>query len=58
MNIDEACVACIINQSAKVSTAIGADKELTHTLSSTVEKLSKNFSYEQNPPEKIGRAHV
>ena len=51
MNIDEACVACIINQSAKVSTAIGADKELTHTLSSTVEKLSKNFSYEQNPPE-------
>ena len=51
MNIDEACVACIINQSAKVSAAIGADKELTHTLSSTVEKLSKNFSYDENPPE-------
>lgn len=51
MNIDEACVACIVNQSAKVSAAIGADKELSKTLISTVEELSKDFSYEQNPPE-------
>ena len=51
MNIDEACVACIINQSAKVSSAIGADKELSDTLTSTVQELSKDFSYEQNPPE-------
>ena len=51
MNIDEACVGCIINQSAKVSGAIGADKELSHKLTSTVEVLSKNFSYDENPPE-------
>ena len=51
MNIDEACVACIINQSAKVSSAIGADEELTKELTSTVENLSKNFSFKQNPPE-------
>ena len=51
MHIDEACVACIINQSAKVSSAIGADKELSDTLTSTVQELSKDFSYEQNPPE-------
>ncbi|MDB2562068.1 ARMT1-like domain-containing protein [Sulfurimonas sp.] len=51
MNIDEACVSCIINQSAKVSSAIGADKELSHKLTSTVKDLSKNFSYNENPPE-------
>ena len=51
MNIDEACVGCIINQSAKVADAINADKELTKKLISTVEELSKDFSYEQNPPE-------
>lgn len=51
MNIDEACVACIINQSAKVSQAIDADEQLTKTLTSTVEELSKNFSFDENPPE-------
>lgn len=51
MNIDEACVSCIINQSAKVSSAIDADPKLTKKLTSTVEELSKNFSFEQNPPE-------
>ena len=51
MNIDEACVGCIINQSAKVSGAIGADKELSHKLTSTVEELSKKFSFKQSPPE-------
>ncbi len=51
MNIDEACVGCIINQSAKVADAINADKGLTKKLISTVEELSKDFSYEQNPPE-------
>lgn len=51
MNIDEACVACIINQSAKVSQAIDADENLTKILTSTVEELSKNFSFDENPPE-------
>lgn len=51
MNIDEACVGCIINQSAKVSNAIGADEALTKKLTATVEELSSEFSFEQNPPE-------
>ena len=51
MNIDEACVSCIINQSARVADAIGAEEELSQKLTSTVEKLSHDFSFEQNPPE-------
>ena len=51
MLIDEACVSCIINQSAKVSNAIGANPSLTKKLTSTVENMSKTFSYANNPPE-------
>lgn len=51
MNIDEACITCIINQSAKVAGAIDADEKLTQKLTSTVESLSKDFSFKQNPPE-------
>ncbi|MDF1875881.1 DUF89 family protein [Sulfurimonas sp. SAG-AH-194-I05] len=51
MNIDEACVGCIINQSAKVANALGADEALTNSLLSSVENLSKDFSFSHNPPE-------
>jgi hypothetical protein len=51
MKIDEACVSCIINQSVKVADAINADKELTKSLTSTIEKMSHSFSYDDNPPE-------
>lgn len=51
MNIDEACITCIINQSVKVADAINADAELTHKLTSTVKEMSKTFSYSNNPPE-------
>jgi len=51
VNIDKECVACIINQSAKVANAIDADKELSSKLTSTVETLSKDFSFDENPPE-------
>jgi len=51
MLIDEACVSCIINQSVKVSDAINADKELQKKLTSTVEDLSREFSYSNTPPE-------
>ena len=51
MNIDEACVGCIINQSVKVSDAIKASDKLSKELISTVEELSKNFSFDENPPE-------
>lgn len=51
MKIDEACVGCIVNQSFKVANAIGADSQLSLRLTSSVEKMSKNFSFDQSPPE-------
>jgi damage-control phosphatase, subfamily I len=51
MFIDEACVGCIINQSMKVANAINASKELESRLTSSVENMSKNFSFSQTPPE-------
>ncbi|MEA2100575.1 MAG: ARMT1-like domain-containing protein [Campylobacterota bacterium] len=51
MNIDEVCVGCIINQSVKVADAINASQELTTKLVSTVEEMSKDFSFSHNPPE-------
>ena len=51
MFIDEACVSCIINQSLKVSSAIGANATLQNELSTTVTALSKDFSYTNTPPE-------
>jgi len=51
MNINETCIECIINQSVKVSNAIKADNNLSHTLTSTVKDMSKNFSLDQTPPD-------
>lgn len=51
MNIDEACIGCIVNQSCKVANAIHADQTLSHQLTSTVENMSKSFSFELTPPE-------
>jgi len=51
MNIKDACVSCIINQSLKVADAIDADKSTAEELLSTVEEMSKTFSYEQTPPQ-------
>jgi len=51
MNIKEECISCIINQSVKVAGAIGADTQLTKYLVSTVEMMSKDFSFKNTPPE-------
>ena len=51
MNIDEACVGCIINQSVKVSDAIGASTTLADKLQSSVQEMSTSFSFEMSPPE-------
>jgi len=51
MLLDKECVECIINQSRRVAKAIGASAELSSTLTSTVEDMSKEFSHQQNPPE-------
>jgi len=51
MNISNECVGCIINQSAKVAKAIDANDILTKELTSTVEMMSKDFSFSDTPPE-------
>ena len=51
MTIDPACVACIINQSRRVADAIHADERLGRTLVEHVEKMSRDFSFRQSPPE-------
>ncbi len=51
MVIDEACKACIINQSAKVASAIGADAVLTQKMLSFTTQSAKTFSFSHNPPE-------
>ena len=51
MTISPECVECIINQSAKVANAIEADDILSNKLTSTVKNLSKEFSFDDTPPE-------
>lgn len=51
MTIDEACVGCIINQSAKVANALHASESLSNELTSTVTQMSKSFSFNDAPPE-------
>ncbi|MBU1993281.1 DUF89 family protein [bacterium] len=51
MKIEEACVACIINQSVKVANAIRASQELSKELTSAVESMSNDFSFSNSPPE-------
>ena len=51
MNIDLECVSCIVNQSARVAYAINASDELSSKMTLHVESLSKNFSFNNNPPQ-------
>ena len=51
MKIAQECIGCIINQSVKVSQAIQADEMLANKLITTVEQMSKEFSFSDTPPE-------
>lgn len=51
MNIDPACVECIINQSKRVADAIHADERLSKEIVQAVEMMAPGFSFEQSPPE-------
>ncbi|MDD2790153.1 MAG: ARMT1-like domain-containing protein [Sulfurimonas sp.] len=51
MKIEEACVGCIINQSVRVADAIHANAALKEELTSSVESMSKSFSFAHTPPE-------
>lgn len=50
MLITQNCVDCIVNQSLKVASAIGADEKLKQELYLHVENLSKDFSFLKSPP--------
>ncbi len=51
MTIDKACVECIINQSVKVAEALLASPSLADEMTSTIKKMSSDFSFDDNPPE-------
>ena len=51
MNIDNACVECIINQSRRVTEAIRADDALSKRMVERVESLGEKFDFTQSPPE-------
>ncbi len=51
MTIDIACVECIVNQSSRVADSISASPTLKDELVSTIRKMSKDFSFNDNPPE-------
>ncbi|EQB39326.1 hypothetical protein M947_07655 [Sulfurimonas hongkongensis] len=51
MTIDKACVDCIVNQSYRVCDAIDAPQDLRQKITSSIKEMSKEFSYEKNPPE-------
>ena len=51
MTIDHACVECIINQSRRVTEAIGADDTLNRRIVSRVETLGADFDFSKSPPE-------
>lgn len=51
MTIDNECVTCIVNQSARVADAINADEDLRQKLIQHTQNLSKDFSFKQTPPE-------
>lgn len=51
MNIDNACVECIINQSRRVTEAIRADSALSKRMVDRVETLGEEFDFTQSPPE-------
>jgi len=51
MNIDPACVECIINQSKRVASAIDADEKLSAEITKAVEEMAPSFSFNESPPE-------
>ena len=51
MNIENACVECIINQAHRVTEAIRADEALGHSMVSRVEQLGTTFDFKKSPPE-------
>ena len=51
MNLDEACIGCILNQAVRVCDNIDADSALRKSILKRADEMSKNFSFMQNPPQ-------
>lgn len=51
MNLDEACVGCILNQAVRVCDNIHADSSLRASILKRADEMSKGFSFTQNPPQ-------
>ena len=51
LKIENACVECIINQSRRVVDAIHADEVLRRRIIQRVEVLSRDFNFQDSPPE-------
>ena len=51
MKIDNECVECIINQSVRVANLITDDNNLKNKIISNTKLLSKDFSFNDTPPE-------
>lgn len=58
MKMKEACVACILEQSKRVASVIGADEKLTNELYSCVEEMSKDFTLELSPPQEAASVYA
>jgi len=51
LNIQNACVECIINQSERVGKTLHLDDKTLQKLVSTTTKMSQSFSFSKTPPE-------
>lgn len=51
MKLQEACIACILNQARRVASIIEADPQKSQSIESLALTFSKNFSFSQTPPE-------
>ena len=51
MKLQQECVGCILGQADRVASIIGANPELTQTISNTALAFSKDFSFSHTPPE-------
>lgn len=51
MNLDEACIGCILNQAVRVCDNIHAESSLRESILKRAEEMSKDFSFTLNPPQ-------
>jgi len=58
MKMKQACVGCILEQSRRVASVIGADEKLSAELYDSVEVMSREFTLDLSPPEEAARVYA